>query len=387
MSAQGRSRREVLKSAAAVATSVAAMGSVASGAAEAQPVSTPVVDANMHWLPEMLFSDERLLNAFLGSVPREYGIHAKVAPIQGKQLRQIVIEQPKGYEVLNYAENQYSFKGQLEDMKKAGVDQAVFRLPCWQEWLDIETCRIVNDGLAQHVRRSPGRFAALAVAPPWGSRESTREVERCIKDLGFCGVQMAAHYGQLYLDDEAFRPYLRFLNGLGVPVVVHHTPLPVDFGSIIPYTNQRRQYGRVVAQATAVGRELFSGMFEELPNLTLIHSMLGGGFFAYVDMLFPPKQAEFRDEVDRFDARTERFRSHLSSNIYFDISGAPQWGKAQLECAVKVLGARNILYGGSYPIRRDWFLQGVDYVKSLQISADDKKLILGANAARLFKLG
>ena len=197
---------------------------------------------------------------------------------------------------------------------------------------------------------------------------------------------MAAHYGQLYLDDEAFKPQFKLLNELGVPVVVHHTPLPVDYGSILTYTNQRRQYGRCVDQGTAVGRELFSGMFEEFPNLKLVHSMLGGGFFAYANMLVPEKLPAFRDEVDRFDAQTEKIRGYLQRNIFFDVSGAPQWGKAQLECAVKVLGAEHILYGGSYPIRRDWFLQGVDYVRGLPIEERDKALILGGNAARLFRL-
>lgn len=352
-------------------------------------MSTPVIDANMHWLPEDLFANDRLLEAFTGSVPRQYGIYAKLTPIPGDPgKRQIVIEQPEGFEVLNYAENQYSHEGRLADMDKAGIDRAVFRMPCWQEWLDLDTCRLVNDAMAAHVHRSPSRFAALAIVPPWGTRESLREMERCIKELGFCGVQMAAHYGNLYLDDLAFRPHLKAVAELGVPAVVHHTPLPVDFASIVPYTNQRRQYGRCVAQATAVGRELFSGLFDDLPDLILSHSMLGGGFFAFVDMLFPPKstQAELHDEVDRFETRAGRLREQLRHNIRFDISGAPQWGKAQLECAVKVLGANTILYGGSYPIRRDWFFEGVGDIRSLDISESDKVAILGGNAAELFRL-
>ena len=51
------------------------------------------------------------------------------------------------------------------------------------------------------MRNHPGRFQALAVVPPWGSKAMLREAERCIKELGFGGVQMAAHYGKLYLDD------------------------------------------------------------------------------------------------------------------------------------------------------------------------------------------
>ncbi|MGJ4929420.1 amidohydrolase family protein [Bradyrhizobium sp. HKCCYLS2038] len=374
------SRREVIQLAAA-----GAVAGVTTGAAQAQAPGGAVIDANMHWLPEDLFSDETLLTAFAGAVPREYGIHAKVMPVPGKPLRQIVIEQPLGYEVLNYAENQYSAAGQIADMDQAGISQAILRLPCWQEWLPLELCRRVNDGLAAHLKRNPGRFQALAVVPPWGTADALKEIERCIHDLGFVGVQMAAHYGQLYLDDPAFKPHLKFLDRLGVPVVVHHTPLPVDYASIVKYPNLRRQYGRCLAQGTAVGRELFSGLFDEFPNLRLVHSMLGGGFFAFADMLVPPSTGG-RDAVDRFEDESAKLRGYLARNIFFDLSGAPQWGRAQLECAVKVFGADHILYGASYPIRRDWFQDGVPLIRGLALSEAEKAAILGGNARRLFKL-
>src|SRR4030081_529228 len=66
-------------------------------AAQAQPAADPVIGGNMHRLPENLFTDEQLVSAFVESVPREYGIHAKVAPVLGKAPRQIIIEQPAGY--------------------------------------------------------------------------------------------------------------------------------------------------------------------------------------------------------------------------------------------------------------------------------------------------
>jgi len=375
-----RSRREVMR----LVAGGGLAGAMGVTVAQAEPATGSVIDANMHWLPENLFTDEQLLSAFVGSVPREYGINVKVAPVPGKALRQIIIEQPKGFEVLNYAEGQYSGAGQIADMDRAEIDTAVLRMPCWQEWLGLEGCKKVNDGLAQHMKRYPGRFQALAVVPPWGTKDAITEAERCVKELGFCGVQMAAHYGNLYLDEEEFRPYFKFLDRLGVPVVIHHTPMPVDYGSIVKYANLRRQFGRCIAQGTAVGRELFSNLFEEFPNLRLIHSMLGGGFFAFADMLVPPSTG--KDAVDRFEDQSAKIRRYLKENIFFDLSGAPQWGKAQLECAVKVLGADHILYGGSYPIRRDWFQDGVAYVRSLAIPEADKALILGGNAKRLFKL-
>jgi uncharacterized protein len=343
-----------------------------------------IVDANMHWLPENFFKDKSLLESFIYAVPRAYGEYARLTAMPGTNMQQVVIEKPKGVENLNYAENQYDPEGQIHDMDAAKVDKAILRIPCWQEWLSLDMCKTVNDMLAKHVRKNPGRFLALAVVPPWGTSESLKEVDRCIQELGFSGVQLAAHYGKLYLDEPEFRPYFKKLNQMGVPVVVHHTPLPVDFNSLIPYTNLRRQYGRCVDQGTAVGREIFSNLFEECPNLKLIHSMLGGGFFAFANML-APRKVGVKEELERFDV-ADKARSYLDKNIFFDLSGAPQWGQAQLECAVKVLGANHILYGGSYPLRKEWFMKGPDYVRSLAISEEDKALILGGNAVNLFHI-
>ncbi len=112
--------------------------------------------------------------------------------------------------------------------------------------------------------------------------------------------------------------------------------------------------------------------------------MPGGGFFAFANMLAPQRTG--KDAVDRFEADVEKIHHYLSQNIFFDVSGAVQWGKPQLECAVKVFGTDHILYGSSYPIRRDWFAQGVQTVQGLDIKAEEKSLILSENAVRLFKI-
>ena len=89
-----------------------------------------------------------------------------------------------------------------------------------------------------------------------------------------------------------------------------------------------------------------------------------------------------QDAVDRFESGAEKIHKYLQNNVFFDVSGAIQWGKPQLECAVKVFGPDHILYGSSYPIRRDWFLQGIGFLKGLDIAEADKELILGKNAYR-----
>jgi predicted TIM-barrel fold metal-dependent hydrolase len=246
-------------------------------------------------------------------------------------------------------------------------------------------CKLVNDGVYEVVQEHPDRLRAVAIVPPWGDKGCLEEADRCINKLGFVGIEMAAHYGTLYLDDEAFRPYFRHLNEMGVPIVVHHTPLPVDYHSIYKYTNVRRSIGRCIDQLTAVSLEMFGGLFDECPNLKLIHTMMGGGVFAFTNQI-APRKSTFKEEVQRFDAKTADVRKYLQDNLFFGITTPTAWSKPQLECAIKELGADHVLYGSSYPVRIDWVLSGVEYVRGLDISEAEKELIFCGNAQRLFKI-
>jgi predicted TIM-barrel fold metal-dependent hydrolase len=344
-----------------------------------------IIDVNMHALPEYLFQDEATLESYLRIAPQAYGEYARLTAIPGSDRKQIVIEKPRGYANLNFSQNAVDAEARVAVMDKAGLDKAILRTPCWQEWLTLDMCQKVNDSMAKSVREFPDRFFAVATIPPWGDKGCIAELERCVNELGFVGVELAAHYGNLYLDDEIFRPYFRVLNELNVPVVVHHTPLPVDYHSVYEYNNLRRSIGRCIDQMTAVGRELFSGLFEECPNLRFIHTMLGGGMFAFTEQILP-RPSQVQEELERFNPEVAKFREYFRKNLYFDISTPTAWSKAQLECAVKEFGADHILYGSSYPVRLDWVLNGVDYVRSLDIAEEEKELIFCGNAKRLFKI-
>ena len=186
------------------------------------------------------------------------------------------------------------------------------------------------------------------------------------------GVQLACHYGQLYLDDEAFKPYLKVLNEMNVPVVVHHTPLPVYWQAIIEWTNLRREFGRIMDQATAVGRELFSGMFDEFPNLKFIHTMFGGNWFANQKLLTPKKGVK-KEAMLRLDmTEGERITKYLQNNIFFDMTHPASWGKDQVECAIKVCGADHILFGTSFPVFYNWMNDGVEFMKTLDITEEER---------------
>ncbi|MFE7975028.1 amidohydrolase family protein [Streptomyces shenzhenensis] len=345
-----------------------------------------VVDINIHHLPEDLFSNPKILNGFLDSAPRGFGEIARVAELEGGR-KQLILEKPAGFQNLNYVDGDYSADAKLAAMDEAGVDYGIMRVPVWQEWLPLETCREVNDNAHEIVKRSNGRLFATACVPPWGGKENIYELERCVKELGVVGVQLACHYGQLYLDDPVFEPYLKVIEKLDIPVIVHHTPLPVEWRSVIDYTNLRREFGRVVDQATAVGRELFSGMFDRMPDLRFVHTMLGGNWFANTALLTPHKSNK-KEAIDRLDPTGgDKIQRYLRDNIFFDLTHPHSWGKEQVECALKVNGADHYMFGSSFPVFYGWMSQGVEFIKdTVEVSDEERELVLSGNAKRLFRL-
>jgi len=351
-----------------------------------------VVDVHMDFLPEDLFTNDWLREGFLNCIPSMYTDYsARMGEVPGRTgARQMILEKPKGYQNLNYVEGDYSLEFKITAMDQEGVDYAILRTPVWQEWLPLDLCKYVNDAAADMIdmiKRADGRMFGVATVPPWKDKENIHELERCIKDLGFKAVQLACHYGNLYLDDEAFKPLFKVINEMNVPVLVRHTPLPVDCRSIIEYNNVRKELGRVIDQSTAVCRELYSGMFDEFPNLKMIHSMFGGNFFALQNMMLPRKGAK-KDALNRLDVVDyDRFITWLDNNLFFDMTHPSSWGSRLVQAAVEICGADHFLFGTSFPIVRTWVPEGIATIESLDISETDKALIFSGNANRLLNLG
>ena len=61
-------------------------------------------------------------------------------------------------------------------------------------------------------------------------------------------------------------------------------------------------------------------------------------------------------------------------------------GEELLECAVKILGADHVIFGTSYPVRAEWLTKGPEFVQNLDLTEEEKNLILGKNAEKIYKL-
>ncbi len=347
-----------------------------------------VIDDNMHFLPTDLFTNQKVLNGFLYSAPITMGVKAYLDKTPDGTKNQVVLATDSGEEILNYVEGDYTLETKIQAMDDAGVDVAMLRMPVWQEWLPLEICKIVNDQAAEMCKRSEGRLVANAVVPPYGRPEDIAELKRCVEELGMIGVQFACAYGNKFLDDELFAPMMKVLNEMKLPAVVHHTPGQNCFQNFEEYTIMRREFGRVTVQATAVGREVYSGMFEKYPNLIFVHTMLGGNWFGLRELLAPHKSTKKKEAMNRLASNVGRdeYEEFLKNNIYFDACHPMSWGKDQLECAVKTCGADHILLGSSFPVFYEWLARSVETINGLDITEEERDLILGGNAERIFKI-
>lgn len=338
-----------------------------------------IIDANVYWLPQELFTDEKVLKHFLDVINAHKDTRA-VASENEDGTRKITIEKPIGQASLDYFQNDYLLKNQLADMDEGHVDKAVLKLPGCQEWMDLDLCKLFNTKLAEYVKESNDRMVGLAAVPPYATKENLAELDRAINDLHLNGVQLSTHYSDGYLDEPAYREFLKHVAGMNIPIYVHHTPVPIEYNSIKDYENLRRSYGRCEDQIIAISREVYSDLFEELPNLKLIHSMLGGGYFTYKNMLLPHDSGN-----GRFDTSSSAtIKERLERNILYEVSHSQPWGPDNLTIAAKVLGDKNVIYGSSYPVKKVWLTKGPNMIQDLTISEDAKENILSENAKRIY---
>src|SRR6266403_4891352 len=179
----------------------------------------------------------------------------------------------------------------LREMDSHGIEMMLLSLnaPTVQAIPDRnkadELSRRANDFLAEQVQRRPQRFRGLAALPMQNPDLATRELVRCVRELGFCGAlvngfsQIDDNAAAVYYDLKAYWPFWAEVERLDVPFYLHpRNPLPKDAAI---YEGHRWLMGPTWAfgQETAVHalRLMGSGLFDAYPKLKIILGHMGEG--------------------------------------------------------------------------------------------------------------
>lgn len=71
----------------------------------------------------------------------------------------------------------------------------------------LDLCVLLNDDLAQTVRSHPKRFVGLGTLPMQAPDLAVLELRRCVKELGFPGVQIGSHINNWDLNAAELFPF------------------------------------------------------------------------------------------------------------------------------------------------------------------------------------
>jgi aminocarboxymuconate-semialdehyde decarboxylase len=267
----------------------------------------------------------------------------------------------------------------IADLDAMGIDLQLVMCPPPQCYytvpLDIavKAARTINDGIAAYVAAKPDRFVALGTVPMLDGNEAARELERCMTQLGFKGVQILTNVAGKELSDPAFAPFWKKAEALGAVVLIH----PNGFTEARRFSRFyfNNVIGNPLETTIALHYLIFDGVLERHPDLKII-AVHGAGFLgAYPGRIDHAWGA-------RGDAKGELPKppSTYLKKIYVD---TVVFTTEQLAALIATFGIDHVLMGTDYPYDMAEYdpLQHLAATKSLDHAA--RAAIAGGNARRL----
>lgn len=271
----------------------------------------------------------------------------------------------------------------LKDMDKMGIDiQAVCPAPYhflyWTERdLARELVREVNDGIAKVVADTPDRFVGMGSVPLQDADLAVKELEYCVKTLGFRGIEICTSVNGKNLTDPDLKLEKFFARAEELGVVIFMHPLGWNQADRLTHHYFNNVIGNPLDSSVAVMHLIFDGVVARHPKLRFV--VAHGG--AYV--------AHYWARMDhawsaRPDCRTviKRKPSSYLEKFYFDtITHDP----LMLKRLVERFGADHVVLGTDYPYDMGDY-DPLGTIKAARLSKADTALVAGGNAARLLKI-
>jgi len=273
-------------------------------------------------------------------------------------------------------------EGSVAFMDEAGIDVAILsistpgiQLP--DKHAARELARRCNELAASLISKHPKRFGAFASVPMTDTDEAIDEMTYALDVLKLDGVVLFTNSRGVYLGDKIMKPLFDELQRRKVVVYVHPNASPDPVAHNLGITDNLIDFP--VDTTRAIAQLHYGGTFGATPHVKYIFSHAGGtvpylaGRFAIVD-----EMNVMGDSSERGTA-AETFR-----NLYWDTALA--WSDPVLHTLRQIAGVDNVLFGTDFPyLRKDIAVRSkINVADSAQLSAEEKRQVLGGNALELF---
>jgi len=273
----------------------------------------------------------------------------------------------------------------LPEMDATGVEIQVLSLTVPGVQADVngatalDQARFANDYLARVVSEHPDRFRGFAALPMQDPQAAVGELERAIRELGFCGALINDHLQGHYLDDPRYDEVWAALESLSVPLYLHPGSPPADNWKVL--AGQPLLYGSTWSWAAEVGghalRVIYGGVFDRHPGATLILGHMGEF------LPFMRSRLDSRYRTQDPESPLERMPSaYIGSNVLITTSGV--FSPAVLTGAVLEVGADAIMFSIDYPYESSY--DAVAGFERTTLSDTDREKIAYGNAERVLRL-
>ena len=270
----------------------------------------------------------------------------------------------------------------LADMDLQGVDVQVLSVPPTEYfyWLDEaearRASRLQHERFAEVVAAHPDRFAAVANLPMRNPALAVEVMREAHDEFGFHGFEMSADVVGEDLDDRRFDPVWECAVELGMTAIMH--PQGFTHGERFSDYYLVNVMCMPLASTLATTRMILGGVWQRHPDFSML-VVHGGGYLPFyaarTDHAFKHRP-ELRHHIDRLPSEYLR-KLYVDTNVF---------DTGMVGHLVSELGADHVLMGTDYPFDMGT-TDPLGFLEQVDLTDEERRLVLGGNAARLFGIG
>jgi predicted TIM-barrel fold metal-dependent hydrolase len=285
----------------------------------------------------------------------------------------------------------FSAESRLEDMDEQGVDVQILYPTFTGQMLGREfrdtkllaaCCRAYNNWAADYTSVAPKRLRWAAALPMQDVEEAIKEAWRAAQNGCVSYYMRPNPVRGRTLWSEDYLPLWKEIEKIGKPLSTHDSAsasVP-SFGDRMETHTSGHILSHPFEAMAAMAGLIWFGVFEQCPNLKVIHVEGDGGWTPYWLQRMEQHwnfsgNAEHEYLVKR---PTEYFRSNVCVAFRGD--------EPTMKAAVELVGDDNFTWDSDYPHPDGTFPWGVEAMLKQPIPQDSKRKLFWDNAARVFNL-